>query len=128
LKKVRRIVRVDEDLCDGCGLCVAPCAESALEVVNGKARVVREELCDGAGFCLAVCPRSALTIEEREAEEFDEETVARRAAGAAPAGDPSAIRCFQCGTTDADRVLVPVRRKGHSEWVCVRCLPGLIHG
>ena len=57
--------------CNGCGLCVTPCAEGAIQIIDGKARVVREELCDGAGFCLAVCPTGALTIETREAVAFD---------------------------------------------------------
>jgi len=63
---IRQIVRIDEELCNGCGACVTPCAEGAIQLINGKARVVREELCDGAGFCLGVCPTGALTIETRE--------------------------------------------------------------
>lgn len=131
----RKIVRIDQDLCNGCGRCVTPCAEAALEIVDGKARVIREELCDGAGFCLAVCPTGALSVEEREAEDFNEEAVARRkagelaaAAGEARPGDAAAIKCFHCGASDADRALIPVRRGGRSEWVCVKCLPSLIHG
>ena len=75
---VRSIVHIDEELCNGCGLCVTPCAEGAIEIVDGKAKVMKEELCDGAGFCLAVCPEGALTVEKREAPEFDEEAAAEQ--------------------------------------------------
>ena len=77
---VRSIVQIDEELCTGCGLCVTPCAEGAIEIVDGKAKVVKEELCDGAGFCLAVCPEGALTVEKRDAPEFDEEAAAEKMA------------------------------------------------
>jgi Fe-S-cluster-containing hydrogenase component 2 len=67
----RKIIRIDEDKCDGCGNCTTGCAEGALAIVDGKARLVKEQFCDGFGDCIGTCPTGALTIEERDAEEFD---------------------------------------------------------
>jgi MinD superfamily P-loop ATPase len=122
----RQIVRIDEELCNGCGLCVTPCAEGAIEIVDGKAWVISDELCDGAGFCLAVCPTGALSIEEREAVPFNEAAAERKMHERGTTYLAQA--CFQCGASEAQRVLLPCRRDGASLWVCTRCLPVLIHG
>ncbi len=122
----RPIVRIDEELCNGCGACVTPCAEGAIVLVDGKAKVVDEALCDGAGFCLPVCPTGALSIEEREAPEFDEE----RAEDLMEERGTTYItqQCFRCETGEDAAPLMPVRYQGQSLWVCTRCLPSLIHG
>jgi MinD superfamily P-loop ATPase len=122
----RQIIRIDEELCNGCGLCVTPCAEGAIEIVDGKARVISDELCDGAGFCLAVCPTGALSIEEREAVLFSEAAAERKMHERGKTY--IAQTCFQCGASEEQRVLLPCRRAGASLWVCTRCLPVLIHG
>jgi NAD-dependent dihydropyrimidine dehydrogenase PreA subunit len=74
----RQIIRIDEEKCTGCGLCVPTCAEGSLEIRNGKAVLVKEALCDGLGACLGHCPEGALLIEERDAEAFDEHLVEER--------------------------------------------------
>jgi NAD-dependent dihydropyrimidine dehydrogenase PreA subunit len=66
----RQIIRIDQDKCDGCGLCVPSCAEGAIQIVDGKAQLLADRYCDGLGACLGECPQGALIIEEREAEEF----------------------------------------------------------
>lgn len=71
----RSIVSIDEEKCTGCGLCIPNCAEGAIKLINGKAKLVDERFCDGLGACLGHCPQDAITVIEREAEQFDEEAV-----------------------------------------------------
>ena len=75
---IRKIIRIDEEKCNGCGLCAEACHEGAIDMVDGKARLVRENFCDGFGDCLPACPTGAITFEEREAPDYDEQAVKER--------------------------------------------------
>jgi len=94
----REIIKIDEEKCDGCGRCATACAEGAIAIIDGKAKLVSETYCDGLGACIGDCPRGALTIETREADEFDEQAVkeylsadAARMAGAFQAAGKSRV-------------------------------------
>ena len=88
----RKIIRIDEEKCNGCGACAAACHEGAIEMIDGKARLTREDYCDGLGDCLPACPTEAITFEEREAPAYNEEAVRRakmqKHGGKLPCGCP----------------------------------------
>ncbi len=87
---IRKIIRIDEEKCNGCGACAAACHEGAIEMVEGKARLTREDYCDGLGDCLPACPTDAITFEEREAPAYNEAAVlaAKREKAPLPCGCP----------------------------------------
>ena len=72
---IRKIIRIDEEKCNGCGACAAACHEGAIEMIDGKAKLTREDYCDGLGDCLPACPTDAISFEEREAPAYDEAAV-----------------------------------------------------
>ena len=87
---IRKIIHIDEEKCNGCGLCAEACHEGAIDIVDGKAKLMRENFCDGFGDCLPGCPTGAITFEEREAPEYDESAVKAAKGAARPVDERSA--------------------------------------
>ena len=103
---IRKIIHIDEEKCNGCGACVLACHEGAIDLVNGKAKLMREHYCDGLGDCLPACPTGAIRFEVREAPAYDEEAVRRAKAGGCP-GAASRTLAQEAGAQHAAQGDVP---------------------
>ena len=132
MKVKRKIIHIDEDKCDGCGQCVPSCAEGAIQVIDGKAKLVSEKYCDGLGACLGACPNDALKVAERDVEEFDEKAVEEHLKTdesppqeTVPCGCPSAqIRTFAPQAEKSEPANATTQKTALTHWpVQIRLVP-----
>ena len=114
---VRKIIKIEEAACNGCGICAAACHEGAIEMREGKARLVREDFCDGLGDCLPGCPTGAISFEVREAPEYNAAAVAQAKAPTVPAPLPCGCPGSQPRTIGGKvGCLLLFRRRGRAAW------------
>ncbi len=103
---MRKIVEIDEDLCDGCGECVIACHEQAIEIVDGKAKVISERLCDGFGDCVGECPTGALSIVERDVKRYDEEAVSEHLKESKDSSSFTTVSPWSAGEDPSESALI----------------------
>ena len=119
---IRKIIKIDDEKCNGCGACAAACHEGAIEMINGKARLTREDYCDGLGDCLPACPTDAITFEEREAPSYNEEAVRMAKMQKFGAKLPCGCPGTQSKAIKREAPVIPVKSAGVgsqlSQWPC----------
>ena len=125
---IRKILKIDEEKCNGCGACAAACHEGAIEMIDGKAKLTREDYCDGLGDCLPACPTNAITFEEREAPAYDESAVLaakeKKASAPLPCGCPGTqSKAINRDSCDCSTVSAPVSSQLRQWPVQIKLVP-----
>ena len=120
---MRKIVTIDEGKCNGCGVCIPNCVEGALQIVDGKAKLIQDKYCDGLGTCLGHCPQDAIKVEDRESEPFDEaateehmKRIGKTEAGHAGGCPSAAVRQFEQPATVTAAADASIQDSALSHW------------